>query len=88
MTEPTRPYLVRQINDGWQFLYWFDNDYGASVVQGPYTYGGPEGKWELGVIKWKNNDYALTYDTPITDDVIGYLSDDQVEELLQRIKEL
>jgi hypothetical protein len=33
-------------------------------------------------------DYSLTYDTPITDDVIGHLSQLEVDELLNRIEAL
>lgn len=32
--------------------------------------------------------YILTYDTPITDDIVGYLTDEDVRNLLARIKEL
>ena len=32
--------------------------------------------------------YDLTYSTPITDDVIGYLTNAEVLELLEKIKKL
>lgn len=62
----------------------FPNGYGASVIRGLYTYGGSEGLYELGVLCHDH----LTYDTPITDDVIGHLSEDDVTALLQRIEAL
>lgn len=76
-----------------QWVYKFPNRYGASVVQGPYTYGGPQGLYELAVLEFKSDDPNkddgdITYDTPITDDVIGHLSLSEVEELLQRIYDL
>ena len=62
----------------------FDNGYGASVVKSPYSYGGNQGLYELAVIKDNN----LCYDTPITDDVLGYLTEDQVTDYLRQIQEL
>jgi hypothetical protein len=63
----------------------FDNGYGASVVIGPHTYGGEDGLYELGVL---GKDGKLTYDTPVTDDVEGYLSEDDVTKLLEQIQKL
>ena len=53
---------------GIQALINFDNGYGASVIKSPYSYGGNQDLYELAVIK----DDAICYDTPITDDVLGY----------------
>jgi hypothetical protein len=61
----------------------FDNGYGASVVCTPYTYGGKEGLYELAVFG-KNG--HITYDTPVTNDVEGYLSEDDVTNLLEQIQ--
>ncbi len=63
----------------------FDNGYGASVVIGPYTYGGEDGLYELAVL---GKDKKLTYDTPVTSDVEGYLSEDDVTKLLEQIQKL
>lgn len=66
-------------------VYKFDNGYGASVVCSPnHSYGGSEGLWELAVLE---NGF-ITYDTPITGDVIGWLTEEAVEELLRKIAEL
>lgn len=74
--------------DGKQRIYRFDNGYGASAVQRSYSYGGTKGLWELGVIEFDGADWRLTYDTPITDDVIGWLDEDGVQETLRRIRDL
>ena len=63
----------------------FDNGYGASVIIGPHTYGGEDGLYELGVLV---KDKKLTYDTPVTEDVKGYLSEDDVTKLLEQIQKL
>ena len=63
----------------------FDNGYGASVVKGPHTYGGNEGLYELAVTD-SNDD--LTYSTPVTNDVEGYLTEEAVTKLLEQIQNL
>ena len=71
-------------NNQIQKIYSFPNGYGASVIKGPYSYGGPDGKWELAVLK---ND-EICYNTPITDDVVGRLNDPEVDRLLRQISQL
>lgn len=66
------------------FQYEFPNGYGASVVRGPYTYGGDRGLWEVGV----THDGPLCYATPLTEDVIGRLSEEGVTETLAAIAAL
>ena len=63
----------------------FDNGYGATIVQGPHTYGGADGLYELAVVG-KNDE--ICYDTPVTGDVEGYLSEAQVTDLLIKIQQL
>lgn len=70
------------------FNIFFENGYGASVVRGPYTYGGDRGLYELAVIEGNKEDWELTYDTPITNDVLGYLSQEEVLRHLLEIQAL
>ena len=63
----------------------FDNGFGASVVKGPHTYGGDQGLYELAVL---DSDGELTYMTPITNDVEGYLTEEAVTKLLEQIQNL
>jgi hypothetical protein len=65
--------------------YYFPNGYGVSVIRGPSTYGGDKGLYELAVIC---KDGELTNKTPITNDVIGYLSEDEVSDLMNKVSEL
>ena len=74
---------------GIQYLFKFENGYGASVIKHSYSYGSSDDLWELAVIKFVDDCYwNLNYDTPITDDVIGYLTDEDVNTYLKQIKEL
>jgi hypothetical protein len=63
----------------------FDNGYGASIVCTPHTYGGDKGLYEMAVL---DSEGMLTYDTPITDDVIGYLRPEDVTDVLAKIQQL
>jgi hypothetical protein len=62
----------------------FENGYEASVVKSEYSYGGRDGLYELAIFK----DGEMCYDTPITNDVIGYLTEDDVTETFVKIQEL
>ena len=61
----------------------FENGYGVSVIKHKYSYGGPDGLYELAIL---DSDGEITYDTPITDDVIGYLTEEGVTALLTEIQ--
>lgn len=66
----------------WEFE--FDNGYGASVINGGIAYCNEFQPYELAVLKHGE----LCYDTPITDDVIGFLTSNEVYDLLDRIEQL
>ena len=63
----------------------FENGYGVSVVSHTYSYGGKKGLYEIAVLD-KNGE--LTYDTPVTNDVIGYLSETGVTDVMKKVQEL
>lgn len=60
----------------------FDNGYGVSVISDGY--GGERGLKELAVM----HDGKLCYDTPITSDVMGHLTDAEVMEIIEQVKQL
>ena len=70
---------------GKQAVVQFSNGYGASIVQTQYTYGGDRGLYELAVF---GKDGHITYETTITNDVLGYLTESDVTDTLKKIKEL
>jgi hypothetical protein len=74
-----------EILGGIQHVFKFDNNYGASVVRHSGSYGNGEGKWELAVLD-KNDD--ITYNTPITNDVLGWLEWEEVLDTLWEISKL
>ena len=81
--------IQRPMRDGTQVVYKFENGYGASVVCHEFSYGGDEGLKELAVIKFYEGDkWHLCYETEITDDVLGHLTDEDVADLLVQIEAL
>lgn len=66
-------------------VYKFENGYGASVISHSFSYGGESGLWEIAVLDSMGN---LTYNTPITNDVIGNLTTSEVVKVLGDIKNL
>jgi len=71
--------------NNYKTVYKFRNGYGASVVCNPTTYGYNQDLFEVAVL---DKDGRLCYDTPITDDVEGYLSFHGVVDILNDIAEL
>jgi len=85
-------YIFDDVLGGERYVVSFPNSYGASIIRNPMSYGSQAGKYELGVIhNYPKNiaDYwPLCYRTPITNDVIGWLSPEDVYNLLVKISEL
>lgn len=79
-----KPHRYPLADDDVQAKIYFPNGYGASVIKTGFSYGGGEGHYELAVL----HDGKLVYDTPVTDDVIGWLSPDGVTAKLAEIEAL
>lgn len=82
--------LVDENHDDWghQYIFRFPNNYGASVVRNRGSYGNEQDLWEMALIFFDEyGDWGLTYERDFDDDVKGYLTDDNVIELLEKIKQ-
>jgi len=69
---------------GIQARHDFPNGYGVSVIKSSRSYGGDAGRYEVAVMLHGH----LTYDTPITDDVLGWQSEPDVDEVLAAVESL
>ena len=69
---------------GTQATIEFENGYGVSVITGPMFYTSSNAPYELAVL-YKDN---LCYSTPITDDVIGHQTEEDITELMRKVQEL
>lgn len=74
------PYMV-----GKRTRMHFDNGYGVSVVSHSHSYGGRDGLCEVAVL---DSDGNLTYETPVTNNVIGYLTEEDVTNVMKQVQEL
>jgi hypothetical protein len=75
--------------DEYNYKFVFPNGYGASVIKHKGSYGYEEDLFELAVLeKVTDNIYGLCFSTEITNDVLGFLSNEEVLELLEQIKNL
>lgn len=63
----------------------FDNGYGVSVIKTPYSYGGDKGLYEMAIL---GLDGDIVYDTPITNDVLGHLTEDDVSHYMVKVQKL
>lgn len=78
---------------GFHSVMEFENGYGVSVVCGSFYYCSPREDlyaasmyetYEVAVLK----DGELCYDTPITDDVLGYLTTEEVSSVMEQVQNL
>lgn len=84
--EKYKDYIIGKREDvgDLQTIYRFPNGYGASVIHSIMSRG-----LELAVLYFGGDTAHLSYSTPITNDVIGYIGDEQeLTELLNQINSL
>jgi hypothetical protein len=74
----------RSLLGGLQYTAYFKNGYGIDIVKHNASYGRENDLWEIAVMK----DGRCNYDTVITDDVIGWLTSEEVMHYATRVKML
>ena len=72
------------ICNGLQAVMNFGNDYGVSVVKFNGSYGYHQDLWEVAIL-YKD---SLTYNTDITDDVLGYQTEQDVTDVMKKVQAL
>ena len=73
--------------NGLQAILFFPNGYGISVVRNNLSLTTAN-TWEIAIIKGDENDYDLCFNTPITNNVIGYCSEEEVSNIMKQIQDL
>lgn len=72
------------VENGDQAIIHFDNGYGVSVLVGNEFYSNGIDTYEVAILK----DGNITYETPITNDVLGYLSKKEVTKVMKQVQQL
>ena len=87
-SEKFKDYIEVQRDIGYpQTIYKFPNGYGASVIKFNYVYF--EFEIEIAVLRFNEyGNWHIDYCTPITHDVIGGLSEEARDDVLQQIFDL
>ena len=70
--------------NGLQATMDFNNSYGISVVRFKGSYGYERGLWEVAVLY----NGSITYTTDITNNVIGFLTEQNVTDIMKRVQAL
>jgi hypothetical protein len=77
--------MVSPLMSGKKTRIHFENGFGASIVSHTMSYGGKNGLYELAVLF----EDEIHYDNPVAQgDVRGYLTEEDVSELLIEIQNL
>lgn len=80
-----KPTKVHEMLGGVRRVYEFDNSYSASVICHNGSYGNSSGLWELAI----QHKGVICGNTPIStswdDEVIGWLTEREVQKLLNQI---
>ena len=71
-----------------QAVMFFANGYGVSVLIGGHCYGDGSAPYELAILTGNVKKWNLCYDTPITNDVLGYLTPEEVTEYMIEVQKL
>lgn len=81
MTFEELEFYLRKVPSGEQARYIFPNGYGISVINGYGTYSR-KGTYEVAII----HEDHLTYNTPLTDNVLADQTPEEINKLLAIIE--
>lgn len=76
--------MPTEIPNGVQAILQFGDNYQLSIVQSDFSYGGKQGKYEIGV--FKNGDMTeMPGITEAGDTIKGFLSEDDVNAIIKKM---
>lgn len=82
------------VGDGLHGLIFFPGGYGLSVVRfrhpnaSRYSSYTDDNSWEVAVIKGTKEQWEICYDTKITNDVLAYQTEDEINKIINHVMRL
>ena len=83
------------VGEGSQGMIFFPGGYGLSVVRfkvpgSTYGYGSycDGNTWEVAIIKGTPDDWEISYDTEITNDVLSYQTEEDINRIIKHVLRL
>ena len=73
---------IERYQDAKQATEKFENNYGVSVIFGNCFYSNGKDTYELAILYYCD----ITYNTGITNDVLGHLSEEEVSEIMIKVQ--
>lgn len=87
-------YMIERINSkegmakGVKYEFHFENGYGASIIKHELVRGYEDDLWEIWMLKKSNDKWKIDLKTPLIEPIVYYLTEEDVRNYLQQIKEL
>ena len=72
--------------NGIQAIATFDNDFEVSVVKTDFSYGGKSGLFEVAIVDKSTG--KINSNTDITDDVLGWQDEDDIDKILLAVPQM
>ena len=72
--------------NGIQAVATFDNDFEVSVVKSDFSHGGKSGLFEVAIIDKATG--TINSNTDITDDVLGWQDEDDIDKILLAVPQM
>lgn len=64
-------------------MLFFENNYGVSVLFGEHAYSNGVDTYEVAILRGNASSFEIANDTFITNDVLGHLNSDEVDDVIQ-----
>lgn len=80
-------FTSKELHNGIQYLNFWPNGYGVSIVRHDFS-RTKKNTWEIAILQGTKENWDICYSTPITDDVLSNMTDDEVNKICEQVSKL